>query len=274
MKLLRYIMIGGALCIGVWGMTACSSDDDPQPFTPALPADGGSAVTKITYRGNAEEGYDWVFEYSNKRLVKGYATKNGATATANPYTYTSSLNYRPSTVEVYNNNGDNMTLTLNAKNYIQQMQVNLNTYTFDYDGDGRLVSWRKRIVENSFGQEQSYSERADITYSNGDVTRIVFTGPDNKPVTLTITSTDTDNRNGILTPTITKEMGCLGFEHLYYAGLLGRPTRHLVHSVTHSYSDGTAGYTTTFSYGIKSGNVETCTYGVETGNSATVNYEY
>jgi hypothetical protein len=51
---------------------------------------------------------------------------------------------------------------------------------------------------------------------------------------------------------MSKQLGCLGFEHLYYAGLLGRPTTHLVKSISVSFPDGSQNnYKTEFSYNIK-----------------------
>ncbi len=269
-KTIRPLFLATALLAGATLQTACS-DDDPQLLQPNLPANGGSDVTKITYNGTVTDGYNWTFTYSGKRLCQAKAVRLTSDGTPTGFGYTSTLSYGPGTVAVTNSSGEKITITLNAKNFIEKMQVNLNVYTFDYDSDGRLVRWRKQYVEDAMGQISDYVVTGEISYSNGDLKKIVYTEPDNKPTTLTFTNTDKDNRNGILLPTISKEMGCAGFEHLYYAGLLGRPTRHLVASVSYDYTNGKdEDKTDTFVYGGIQ-NTTTCTYN---NSTVTVLYEY
>jgi len=263
-----------ALALVAAVFVGCSGDDAPAPFQPSLPAQGGSNVTAITYQGNASDCYNWAFTYTGLRLTKATATLVPASG-AEGYSYTSTLTYAYNSLGIQNTSETVSDIQLNTKNCIEKMKVNLNTYTFSYDSDGRLIAWRKQIVENSFGQNAEYTVSASLTYNTaGDLIRIIYTGADDKPITLTLTPTTNDNRNGLLPATISKEMGCLGFEHLYYAGLLGKASTHLTQSISYSYDDETKNYSTSFEYATQGGNATLCNYHTPNGGVASVNYAY
>lgn len=78
------------------------------------------------------------------------------------------------------------------------------------------------------GQILSYKSSATIEYMNGNFSKITYMGPDGAKITVSFTASDLQNRNGVLPELVGKELGCLGFEHLYYAGLLGRSSSNLV----------------------------------------------
>lgn len=273
MKKLLPLPCGAALLLAAAALCGCSGDDGPAPFTPVLPAWSGDNVLSVEYEGDVASCYDWAFTYSGGRLTAGSATYHPS-ADGSDFAYSSTLAYGAADVAVTNSNGDAVNVTLNSDHYITRMTVNLNTYTFEYDRNGRLTAWEKVVREQSFGQTPSYKTSATISYSGGDLSRIVYTGPDNKPVTLTFTASTKENHNGLLPATTSKELGCLGFEHLYYAGLLGRATEHLVASVAYAHTDGTADYTTTYSYGEKGRNTVLCAYLTPEGKQASVVYRY
>lgn len=258
----------------LFGLTACSDDEQPA-MRPTLPADGAATVRSITHLGDVLTGYDWNFTYADGRLVSA----NGVMRDPDPaldrsFTYTSQLSYGPWNVNVYNSSGEQVALQLSTQGYIERMTVNRNIYTFYYR-DGRLTGWSKTVFENSFGQVQQYRSSATISYDNGDISRIDYVGADDEPVTVLFTSSPLSNRNGILPEGVGQEMGCLGFEQLYYAGLLGRPTTHLVERVTFNYSEHPErDYAIDFEYSTQNGNVTLCNYHTPNGGVASVSYSY
>lgn len=257
---------------------ACSSDDDrpePVPMKPTLPADGGDNVVRIQHLGHMTSTYDWTFTYTDGRLTQADGTvRDPDPAIDQSFSYTSTLGFTATGVGITNSSGEEIEIQLNAQGYITRMTVNRNIYEFTYS-DGRLASWQKTAFENSFGQVQQYRSSATITWQNGDLAQIVMTEPDNSPVTITCVPSDEINRNGLLPPTLSKELGCAGFEHLYYAGLLGRPAQHLLQSVSYTYEQSSAdNYSMQFEYSNVGGNTTLCNYHTPTGGVASVSYTY
>ena len=71
-------------------------------------------------------------------------------------------------------------------------------------------------------------------------------------------------------------MGCFGFEHLYYAGLLGKATKHLVQTIQVDYPDEAKkdDFTVDFNYSTnKEDHIQLCTF-ILNGEAASVNYTY
>lgn len=255
-------------------MVACSSDPDPIPLQPQLPAIGGSVVKSIKHLGNMTSSYDWDFSYVSGRLVTASGTIRDASGDVDEsYSYTSTIGYGPNYIAVSNSSGDATSVTLNTQGYIERMTVNRNIYNFTYT-DGRLTAWDKTVFENSFGQAKQYRSSATIEYANGNLSRIVYYAPDNDPVTLTFTPSQLVNYNGLLPETVSEELGCLGFEHLYYAGFLGRPTINMVKSLTVTDSKGQTSYTTDFEYGTRGNDIVLCNYHTPQGGVASASYGY
>lgn len=262
------------LCLVAGAFVAC--DDDPLPMRPTLPANGRSNVHRVTHVGERITAYDWSFSYLNGRLVQATGELRDPSAQIDrSYRYTSSLKYGAHSVTIKNSTGDQVRLTLNPKGYIQTMNVGRDIYNFVYGADDRLIGWHKIIFENNFGQAQQYKSSATIEYENGNLSKIDYVDNNSRPVTLNFIADDRHNFNGILPPAVTKEMGCLGFEHLYYAGLLGRPTEKLVKRVTYSSDDPAQAYFIDFEYNLdENGNVQLCSYHTKNGGLASINYLY
>lgn len=255
---------------------ACSGDDHPVPaMRPQLPADGGAPVVSIKHLGSVLSAYDWDFSYADNRLVSAAGTvRDPLPDIDRSFSYTSSLVYGPASVAVKNSNGTVTDIKLNSSGYVERMMVNGNIYEFRYM-DGRLIGWNKTVFENSLGPAAQYRSSANIEYVNGNLSRIVYTETGNEPVVLTFTPSGIVNTNGLLPETVSKEMGCLSFEHLYYAGLLGRPTSNLVQEISVDYPEGTAqDYTIEFEYNVQGGNTVLCNYHTPDGKPAAVNYGY
>lgn len=260
--------------IFLFALSSCSDDEEPA-MRPTLPADGAASVKSITHLGNVMSTYDWTFSYSDGRLYAAQGTmRDPSPEIDRSFSYTSQLSYGPWNVGVYNSSGENVQLQLSSQGYIERMTVNRNIYEFQYR-DGRLSGWNKTIFENSFGQVEQYKSSATITYDNGNLAKIDYVGVDNEAVTLTFTTSSMSNGNGLLPEGISQELGCLGFEHLYYAGLLGRPTNNLVQRVNFTHSrNPELDYTLDFEYGTSNGNVTLCNYHTPDGGVASVSYAY
>lgn len=261
------------LLVAGWGFTSCS--DDEEPFLPTLPARGGSNVRSITHLGSVPSCYDWQFTYAGKRLSKAQGVvRDPSPAIDQSYKYNSALSYQAHGVRIKNSNNEKTNVVLNAQGYIQSMTVNRNIYNFVYNPEGRLIAWNKIVFEDSFGQAQQYRTSASIEYENGNFSRIVYISTDKKPVILTFTPSTWPNFNGLLPSTATLELGCLGFEHLYYAGLLGISTENLVQSISYEFENSEKNYQTKFEYSLKGGNVVLCNYHTADGSAASVSYGY
>lgn len=262
------------LCLASVG---CGGDDGPtlQPIKPQLPAAESNPVKQIRHQGDVTSCYDWTFTYDQGRLVKATGLmRSSDSQNDGAYKYTSNLSFFPEYVQVSNSSGEQTQLQLNVLGHIKHMSVNKNQYDFEYV-DGRLVKWEKTAVESSMGQILSYKSSATIEYMNGNFSKICYVGPDGAKVTITFTTTDLQNRNGVLPELIGRELGCLGFEHLYYAGLLGRPSSNLVRSISYTNDkDSSQNFDTSFEYSIKNGNVVLCNYHTPAGGVASVSYEY
>lgn len=261
----------------LFAAAGCSSDDAPMPaMRPQLPAEGGAPVKSIKHVGSVLASYDWDFSYSDNRLVSAAGVVRDPVADIDAsFSYVSHINYGPSSVAVSNSNGTVTEVKLNSFGYVERMTVNGNIYEFRYI-DGRLSGWNKTVFENSLGPAAQYRSSADIEYLNGNFSRIVYTEAGNAPVTLTFTPSVHVNRNGLLPETVSKELGILSFEHLYYAGLMGRPTPNLVSSISVDYPEGVSSqsYTISFEYNEQGGNTVLCSYHTPDGHLAAVNYGY
>lgn len=274
-------MVGKVCCVAFATLLSvvagCSNDDAPAPvMRPQLPAEGGAPVKSISHMGSVLSSYDWDFSYSDGRLVSAAGVMRDPAADLDKtFSYVSKIAYGSSNVAVSNSNGAVTDVKLNSSGYIERMTVNGNIYEFRYI-DGRLAGWNKTVFENSLGPAAQYYSSAQIEYLNGNFSRIVYTETGNAPVVLTFTPSAHINRNGLLPETVSKELGVLSFEHLYYAGLMGRTTANLVSRISVSYPDeaSSRNYTIDFEYNEQKGNTVLCSYHTPDGNLASVNYGY
>ena len=255
-------------------LSSCTEDDNIS-FIPKLPANGGDHVKAISHSGKMMPSYDWKFTYNGPRITSASGVLRDPHGDIDKsFRYTSNLKYGTNTVAVHNSNNEPIKISLNSEGYIGNMKVGRNTYNFIYDNN-HLVAWFKTIFEDSFGQATQYKTSGTIKYNNGNLESIVMTGPDNVPVTTTFVSHTLENKNGLLPETASEQMGCLGFEHLYYAGLLGESTKNMVKSLTVSYADKSKkGYTIDFEYGTEGNNVTLCNFHTNTDEIASVRYDY
>ena len=260
------------LCCGLV-FTSCTSDDDPIPYVqPELPGHGIKPIKSIVHSGNVNNCYDWQFHYDGTRMVAADGSQYG---TLTPFAYRSYLYYTTQDVSVTNSNNMGMKLALNNELNITLLNVNMDEYTFTYNNKKQLVKWEAVFKDANFGAEASRA-KANITYANGNIAKIEYAKNNDNPTVYTFTSAMAKNVNGLLPETMSVALGCYGFEHLFYAGLLGAPTENLVKTIEVDYPEesGLVDYTLNFTYATNSeGNTSLCTFKYN-DEAVSVNYEY
>lgn len=258
-------------------LASCSDSESPA-IKPTLPATTGSKVMSISRNGSFESGYDWNFRYQNGRLIQANGVLRNANQDRN-FSYTCTLKYTSNGVSTtYSNNTiAPMTLQLGANGYVSRITQERNTIDFQYNADGRLTAWQKVAYEGAFGQQAQYRSSATISYdASGALSKIVYVGTDDRRTIVTLTNATQLNVNGLLPATLSTELGMSGYEHLYYAGLLGRATSMLPQQLTREYPDAAAheAEPITFEYGLQGGNVTMCYYHPTPTTVASVSYTY
>lgn len=274
LSLRRGLCIFGSSALSLLLLSSCS-DDEGSGWKPTLPATTGSNVVTIEHLGSVSSSYDWQLTYQNGRLTKAYGVlRDEDSSLDKSFYYTSKLSYSSRAVSVTNTSDERVSLSLNSAGYIEEMTVDRNIYEFSYT-NGRLTGWEKTVFESSFGQVAQYTSSATLTYSDGNLKTIAYSGADGQEALLSFTATQIQNTNGLLPVAVEQELGCLGFEHLYYAGLLGKATTNLVASVAYTFeNDSTQNYTMDFEYSTRSGNVVLCSYHNREGLVSSVSYTY
>lgn len=255
-------------------LASCSSDEPvPQPdVQPNLPGSGDAHVKAIVHSGNIQGVYDWNFEYKDMCLTSASGILYNPINV--PVEYISNLTYGKDSITIRNTSGMVMKVTLNADNLMECLLVNKDEYRFTYS-EGRLVAWQKTINDMNFGAEASHAS-ARIEYKNGDISMITYSENNDAPIYYRCTPSSYYNVNGLLPETISKQLGCFGFEHLYYAGLLGKPSQHLLGSISVDYPAGMnkKDYKVDFNYSVnKQNQIQLCTFILD-GEAVSVNYTY
>lgn len=255
----------------VMALYSCSSSDDYVPLVqPELPAEGNCRVRSITHKGNVPNVYDWSLTYEPNYLVSAEGTLVGDTQNS----YRSALYYSPDGVTIVNYNGPQMEATMDKDGNIVRLTANKDVYHFAYT-NGYLTAWNKTVRDANFGGDAS-SASAELMYKDGNLVRISYVENNGNPTVITLTPSTDLNINGLLPVALSHHLGCFGFEHLYYGGMLGKPSKHLVKKVKVDSSRGAA-YDYEISYDYNSskitGNIDLCTFKYQ-GQSATAIYGY
>ncbi len=263
----------GLMALGLALYSCSSSDDDgggyyEPPIKLDLPAEGDGRVTSIKHSGSLSSSYDWTLTYNDTHLVSA----KGSLVAGEVNEYTSKLSYTRKGVTIANSDNKNMVVELNDDGYIVELTVNKDVYHFSYSDNGYLVAWRKTTHDANFADEASTAS-AELTYEAGNLTRIEYVWNNNAPVVLTFTPSSYLNENGLLPATLSRYLGCFGFEHLYYGGMLGRPTAHLVEKVeVDGLND--EDYAIDYTYAFEGSNTTLCIFKNAQGDAASVNYGY
>lgn len=251
---------------------SCSSSDDHAPLLqPNLPADGNNRVTSIVHEGSLPNVYNWTLTYDATRLLAAEGNLVGDTQNK----YRSAFYYNPTGVTIANAGGPNMEAVFDIDGNIVQLMVNKDIYHFAYT-DGRLTAWDKTVRDMNFGGDVS-SASGRLTYQDGNLVSIAYVENEGEPSVYALTPSAIANRNGLLPALLSQQMGCFGFEHLYYGGMLGKPSSHLVANVKVDSSRGEE-FDSEISYAYSSaphtGNITLCNISYDNGKAAAVIYKY
>lgn len=262
-------------CLVLAALIASCANEEPAPLPnlrPDLPGSVETHIRGIAHSGSIEGNYDWEFSYTDGRLTgaKGILYN----PTSHEVEYTSRLTYTPDNVTIANSGNLLMEVMLDGNNCVEYLTVNKDEYHFFY-ADGRLIAWEKTLKDINFGAEALHA-RGTIEYKDGDIALITYSENNDDPTYYHCTPSSLYNTNGLLPETLSKQMGCFGFEHLYYAGLMGKATKHLVHIIQIDYPEEAKreDYQIQFNYFVnKEEQTELCTYNIN-GQAASVNYYY
>lgn len=253
-------------------LASCSGSDDHTPLLqPDLPAAGKSRVCSITHEGSLPNVYNWTLTYDATRLVAAEGNLVGDMQNK----YRSAFYYGPSGVTIANSEGPKMEATFNIDGNIVQLMVNKDVYHFTY-ADGRLITWDKTVRDMNFGGDVS-SASGRLAYQDGNLVSIEYIENEGAPTFYTLTPSAIPNRNGLLPALISQQMGCFGFEHLYYGGMLGKPSTHLISNVKVDSSRGEEfDYEISYAYSSAplTGDITLCNISYENNKAAAVIYKY
>ncbi len=274
MKRLAFLL---ATFCALLSFTAC--DDDTTAILPTLPPSSNSpVVVAIKHTGNVPECYDWSFKYKHHRLN----TANGVYRNPDPkkdgsHKYTSTICYGSDRISVKNVGSEGGDISLGANNLISTITSKNMTQKFYYK-DGRLSEWEKEFRGVSYGHVEELITKASIKYVDNNYKSITYMN-ENNGITdticvLTFTPDVQPNNNGLLPEVVSQELGLIGIEHLYYAGLLGKGSKHLVKTISASYpKDLQQNWNVSFDYSHQDGNTTSCNYLFQNQASSAI-YSY
>lgn len=247
----KFFTLGLAAAMSV-SFAACSDDnknDEPQNpdveesttpstenvFTDGLPAN----VDGATFTTN-EKGQLTKISEGNTTVTFEYGTFNPASRAHN---YTVLMKERDSQ---YPDEGSDIYMELNNQGFVSYAyQVYLDgeddaaEWWFEYNTDGQLTRLKRTEGGDDF----------KITYTNGDITKVVKDEKDGDHSEATIHYTNTEFTSAVA------NKGCImlfddafwidmdEMEIAYYAGLLGKATKNLPMGVTETGKEGSSTYT-------------------------------
>ncbi len=264
----------------IWSFTSCNDDSAPA-IQPTLPS-GSTApyVKSITHIGNMPESYDWTFKYKRGRMTEAKGMyRTYVTAEDRSHSYTSKIYYSSDEIGIKNDGAEGGVITLGADKLIADITSIDKTETQKfYYRNGLLTRWEKVYKGGSFGHVEELMTFAEIKYNDGDFEKVTYMQENSNIVdticVLTFTSDTNLNSNGLLPEVISTELGLIGKEYFYYAGLLCGSSMHLVKSISAEYpKNPLLNWNVVFNYSISEGNTTSCSY-IYKGQSASVEYTY
>ena len=261
MKTLRFIGMAIVAIIMSVNFVACDDDDKEEGGQTSQ----AKPLISIT-RSNYDSESDWVYTYSDGKLISGKNNKN----------YSFTIKYGNKLGVEYNDDGSigkYVDIILNDKGYITSYThqtdyygplQDYEKYTFEYDSEGHLIATKKFDVdEDCLGHEYHF------TYSNGNIIKAVI----DNDYSYSFTSASIPNVSGILCDALREaefpHLDDKGEGFLYYAGLLGKPIQNLVSKLIR-YDGKTIEYTYQFD---KDNKVTECSFEAE-GKAISISYGY
>lgn len=230
MKRLRFISLCLASAAMTLAFTACSDDDDKneggKPANPDSVFEDGipSQVAGLSVTTNAK-GQVTLINTGYEKYAFNY----------DPVTY-KGQKYDMSITEVSSRASSETTvfyLNLNKDGFVSYCyevsteygETEEDKWWFDYNGDKQL---------NYMKRSEGDNEVTSITYTNGDITKVTITSDADRFADVTTIEYTTDeypeptvNKGGIMLFDMTFNIDLDEMEVAYYAGLLGKSTKHL-----------------------------------------------
>ncbi len=277
MKKLRFIGLCLATAAMACTLISCDSDDDKNnddggtPSSPENVFEEGvpSKVGDLAITTNAK-GQVTTIQDGNDKYTFSYDP-----VTINGKDYDMSIMGTNSR----SNQTDMLYLTINSKGYVSYCyqvskeygQTETQEWWFGYNSNGQL---------NYMKRSEGDNEVTDITYTDGDAVKVTITSDEDPSADVTTISYTTDeypnptvNKGGIMLFDQTLDVDLDEMEVAYYAGLLGKATKHL--PMRNMDEDGEINY---FNWTFNANNLPTKMVSIyyENGNpiSQTINFTW
>ena len=240
--------------VSLMGFTLAScGDDDDEPNGPVF---SGEPSTEHVFNEGLPANVDGATFTTNEKgqltkMVDGTNTvtfEYGSFSPSNAHNFTVLMKDRDSQ---YPSEGSDIYMELNSQGFVSYAyQVDVNgedepdEWWFEYNANGQLTRLKRSEGGDDF----------KITYTNGDITKVVQDEEDGDHREYTINYTNTDFK------TTVANKGCLMlFDDFfqvdmdemgvaYYAGLLGKSTKNLPMGYVESSMEGSSSYTYTETY--------------------------
>lgn len=223
---------------------SCSDDNDEttvitEPtvenvFSEGLPASVDGATFTTNEKGQVTKIVDGSDEFTFE-----YGTFSRATA----YTYNVLVTFSNTR---YPEEGFEMYLQLNPQGFVKYaLQVwddeedGTDEWWFEYNEDGQLTHLKRTESEDNF----------QVTYANGDITKVVQVDEDNDRSEYTFAYTNDEFKSVVVNKgnvMIFDDFFRIDMDEMgivYYAGLLGKSTKNLPMGFTEKFTDGETGET-------------------------------
>ncbi|MBQ8736414.1 MAG: DUF4595 domain-containing protein [Bacteroidaceae bacterium] len=277
----RKLFSKSLVILAVLGFASCSDDDSSPTVAPLINTPnvtGYSKLTSVERSGVFVNKCAWNFVYKGENLSSAVSTLQHSSNLETEGKKTNfSLTYGENYVGV-KTDGSQISLTLNEDVLVDKAMSGNTTYNYSYTG-GYLTSWNVVYKNDGFAGSSTKGAMAEIGRSlTGNITSIKYTPSADAAEDYYLYSFEYDdqlNYNGLLPECLSTELGCDGFECLYYAGLFGNGTRNVMKSmeVTHSKRED---YHVKYDFNYNTdgyGNIVLCSYGA-IENPIVVTYKY
>lgn len=255
------------------GFSACSGDDDEEP----LPTDYKVRTSTVFKNGLLKNVSGSELTYNSDGTLAQVAA-GGVNAVFGYYTSQpkDDIITFEAHMSLVGNDGwtyGNYDLALYSSGFVMHCHQtgsqsgNIETWDFNYNSEGRM---------NYFKRSKGGNVEARISYRGGDAVKTEFTAETTywwKNWETTTTYTDIENTCGVMLFNETLGLSLDEMQYAYYAGMLGKSTRHLPASCTVTKDDETTTKTFKWTLDEKNRPVEMVATS-DDGSSDTYTFEW
>lgn len=244
---MKKFLVFASCCILTAGLASCDKNNDMENTPPGSQTgqpDTQFQVTSIKSYHN----YNSVFNYDHGKMVSGLTNdEDSFTITRDPlkvnvkYTNSSSGEFETHDLTDIQTNTEGYITSANFldcyySNYSEPITYN-GTYTFKYDSEGHLTEQK-----NTYNTTHSRTNTTVVyTWFNGNLLQIhvleeEYEGNIPETTTKTYTYTYGDASKHPNTGIFLESMYDFTYDFMWYAGLLGKPSRNIPTGYTYTYS--------------------------------------